>query len=121
MWGEVRKLFLSFLDFLFWCIFETNLRLFFIFQRNLGPFRIFATSGIVLFVTAFSHGIMSGRFRFWMLWRSWIRFCIRIKNFCNFIVSLKFFLQFSQVSVYSYIYKYNFIFLCFLKQNKYHK
>ena len=51
MWGEVRKLFLSFLDFLFWCIFETNLRLFFIFQRNLGPFRIFATSGIVLFVT----------------------------------------------------------------------
>ena len=48
MRGDVRKFFKTFL---FWCIFETNLRLFFIFQRNLGLFRILATSGIELFVT----------------------------------------------------------------------
>ena len=49
-----RKLFLSFLDFLFRYIFETNLRLFFIFQRNLRPSRTLATSEIVLFVTLVS-------------------------------------------------------------------
>ena len=43
-----RKLFLSFLDFICY-IYETNMCLFIIFQRNLGPPRTFATSRIVLF------------------------------------------------------------------------
>ena len=44
-------LFLIFLDFLFRYFFETNLRLFITFQRNLGPSTILTTSGMVLFVT----------------------------------------------------------------------
>ena len=47
----LQDLFLSFLDFLIHYIFETNLRLFSILQRNLDPSRILATPGIVLFVT----------------------------------------------------------------------
>ena len=51
MRGGARNLFLSFLDFLIRYLFETNLRLFVIFQKNLGPLRTLAASGIVLFVT----------------------------------------------------------------------
>ena len=51
MRGGARNLFLSFLDFLIRYLFETNLCLFVIFQKNLGPSRTLAASGIVLFVT----------------------------------------------------------------------
>ena len=51
MRGGARNLFLSFLDFLIRYLFETNLCLFVIFQKNLGPLRTLTASGIVLFVT----------------------------------------------------------------------
>ena len=65
MRGGGKKLFLSFLDFLFSYIFETNLCLFIIFQRNVGTSRILTVSGIVLFVTLvkrFQPWIVSRRF-----------------------------------------------------------
>ena len=51
MRGGARNLFLSFLDFLIRYLFETNLCLSVIFQKNLVPLRTLAASGIALFVT----------------------------------------------------------------------